>query len=208
MPRPPLWHHRMSSRACFIPNTKWVSRMPAQPLGNATALGDTLLPRGSGERDRDRKRGRGGREWGEAYLPSAIIELKIVLHKNANCHISCTFLFSFGSHCKLFAAYPVCGIYKALPSPSLSLCLSPSLSFPILLHFTLLTEWQAICCQRCLPIVVWLGSERSQATRNIAWVAMKLWLNCALLVQWLAPNEFVINWNASSDGTALTLTIT
>lgn len=59
----------------------------------------------------------------------------------------------------------------------------------------------------CLPIVVWLGSECSQATRNVAWVAMKLWLNCALLVQWLAPNEFVINWNASSVGRALTLTI-
>lgn len=59
-------------------------------------------------RNRDRGWHRGAR--GVAYLPLAIIELKIVLHKNANCHISCTFLFSFGSHCKLFAAYPVCDI--------------------------------------------------------------------------------------------------
>lgn len=107
--------------------------MPGQPLGNATALGDPL-PGGVGTgTDTERGEGKGG----QAYLPLAIIELKIVLHKNANCHISCTFLFSFGSHCKLFAAYPVCGIYRALPLPpplSLFLSLSPSLCYCILLY--------------------------------------------------------------------------
>lgn len=178
MPRPPLWHHRMSSRACFIPNTKWVSRMPAQPLGNATALGDTLLPRGSGERDRDRKRGRGGREWGEAYLPSAIIELKIVLHKNANCHISCTFLFSFGSHCKLFAAYPVCGIYKALPSPSLSLSVSLllflSLSYCILLYSQNGRQFVASAACRLLFDLAQSAAKRRGILRELRW-------NCGLI---------------------------
>lgn len=107
--------------------------MPAQPLGNATALGDPL-PGGVGTgTDTEREEGKGG----QAYLPLAIIELKIVLHKNANCHISCTFLFSFGSHCKLFAAYPVCGIYRAPPSPlslTLFLSLSSSLCYCILLY--------------------------------------------------------------------------
>lgn len=162
----------MSSRACFILNTKWVSRMPAQPLGNATALGDTPhSPWGSGERDRDR-RGKGGREWREGYLPSAIIELKIVLHKNANCHISCTFLFSFGSHCKLFAAYPVCGIYKALPFPSLLLFLFPA--YCILLYSQNGRQFVASAACRLLFDLAQSAAKRRGMLRELRW-------NCGLI---------------------------